>query len=138
VERGHWLTEAQLLDAIAVGQVTPGPVFTTATFVGFLLNGVTGGMVATVGIFLPAFLLVGAAGRILPWVQRSSSARAFLDGVNVGALALMAVVTWQLGRTAIDGAATAGLGLAALALLRVRVNSAWLIAAAALGGFLFF
>jgi chromate transporter len=138
VERGHWLTEAQLLDAIAVGQVTPGPVFTTATFVGFLLNGVTGGLVATVGIFLPAFLLVGAAGRILPWVQRSPSARAFLDGVNVGALALMAVVTWQLGRAAIDGPATAGLGLAALALLRVRVNSAWLIAAAALGGFLFF
>jgi chromate transporter len=138
VERGHWLTEAQLLDAIAVGQITPGPVFTTATFVGFLLHGVTGGLVATVGIFLPAFLLVGATGSILPWVQRSPSARAFLDGVNVGALALMAVVTWQLGRTAIDSPATAGLGLAALALLWLRVNSAWLIAGGALGGLLFF
>ncbi len=138
VERGHWLTQAQLLDAIAVGQVTPGPVFTTATFVGFLLNGVSGGLVATVGIFLPAFLLVGAAGIILPWLQRSASARAFLDGVNVGALALMTVVTWQLGRTSIDGPATAGFGLVALALLRLRVNSAWLIAAGALAGLLFF
>jgi len=93
VERGGWLTEAQLLDAVAAGQLTPGPVFTTATFIGYLLHGVPGGLVATVGIFLPAFLLVGVSGAIIPWVRRSPPARAFLDGVNAGSVALMAVVT---------------------------------------------
>ena len=101
VERGGWLTEAQLLDAVAAGQLTPGPVFTTATFIGYLLQGVAGGLVATVGIFLPAFLLVGVSGALIPWLRRSPPARAFLDGVNAGAVALMAVVTWELGRHAL-------------------------------------
>jgi chromate transporter len=134
VERAGWLTEAQLLDAVAVGQMTPGPVFTTATFVGYLLRGVSGALAATAGIFLPAFLLVGAGEAILARVRRSAAARAFLDGVTLGSLALMAMVTWQLGRAAIDGPVAALLALAALLLLRAGVNSAWLFAAAALAG----
>ena len=99
VERGGWLTQTQLLDAVAAGQLTPGPVFTTATFIGYLLHGVPGGLVATVGIFLPAFLLVGVSGALIPWLRRSPPARAFLDGVNAGSVALMAVVTWELDDT---------------------------------------
>lgn len=98
VERWHWLTESQLLDAIAVGQVTPGPVFTTATFIGYVLGGTKGAAVATVGIFLPAFVFVAASGPLVPHIRRSPNAGAFLDGVNAAALALMVVVTYQLGR----------------------------------------
>ena len=134
VERGHWITEAQLLDAVAIGQVTPGPVFTTATFVGYLLGGVPGGVVATAGIFLPAFVLVGLSGRLIPLIRRSPAARAFLDGVVAGSLGLLAVVTWQLARAAIDGPAAAAALLLALILLRVGVNSAWLILAGAAAG----
>jgi chromate transporter len=98
VERWHWLTESQLLDAIAVGQVTPGPVFTTATFIGYVLGGTKGAAVATLGIFLPAFVFVAASGPLVPRIRRSPTAGAFLDGVNATALALMVVVTQQLGR----------------------------------------
>src|SRR5207342_739754 len=97
VERTGWLTDAQLLDAVAVGQLTPGPVFTTATFVGYVLGRVPGALLATLGIFLPAFVFVALSGPLVPRVRRSPAAGAFLDGVNAGALALMAVVTWQLG-----------------------------------------
>jgi chromate transporter len=97
VERWHWLTESQLLDAIAVGQFTPGPVFTTATFIGYLLSGPTGALVATLGIFLPAFIFVALSAPLIPRLRASPLAGAFLDGVNVASLALMAVVTWQLG-----------------------------------------
>jgi chromate transporter len=135
VERLHWLTEAQLLDAVAVGQVTPGPLFTTATFIGYMLGGGAGAVVATVGIFLPAFVFVALSGVLLPRLRRSRAARAFLDGVNVASLALMAVVTVQLARSAIVDALTALIGLAsAVLLLRFRVNSTWLIAGGALGG----
>jgi chromate transporter len=134
VERGGWLTEAQLLDAVAAGQLTPGPVFTTATFIGYLLHGVPGGLVATVGIFLPAFLLVGVSGALIPWLRRSPPARAFLDGVNAGSVALMAVVTWELGRHAITSPWLAVLAAASLLLLRVGVNSSWLVAGGALAG----
>jgi chromate transporter len=134
VERGGYLTEAQLLDAVAAGQITPGPVFTTATFVGYLLHGVAGGLAATAGIFLPAFLFVGIGGALIPWLQRSPPARAFLDGVNAGSVALMAVVTWQLGRAALTTPAMWLLAVASLALLRARVNSAWLVAGGALVG----
>src|ERR1700760_4932110 len=79
VLRTHWLTETQLIDAVAVGQVTPGPVFTTATFIGYLLAGVPGAVVATVGIFLPSFVLVGVSGRLVPRLRRSATAAAFLD-----------------------------------------------------------
>jgi chromate transporter len=100
VERWHWLTNAQLLDAIAVGQVTPGPVFTTATFIGYVLDGPSGAALATLGIFLPAFIFVGVSGPLVPRIRRSPVAGAFLDGVNVGSLALMIVVTYELGRSA--------------------------------------
>jgi chromate transporter len=137
VVRLGWLTERQLLDAVAVGQVTPGPVFTTATFVGYLLGGPSGAVVATIGIFLPAFIFVAASGPLLPIVRRSPGARAVLDGVNVASLALMAVVTMQLARSALAGPTGFALALAsAVALVRFQVSAAWLVPAGALVGFL--
>ena len=137
VERLGWLTERQLLDAIAVGQVTPGPVFTTATFVGYVLAGPAGAVVATVGIFLPAFVFVALSGPLVPRLRRSPLAGAVLDGVNVASLALMAVVTAQLARSALTGPATVALAVAsAVLLLRWRVNSAWLVLGGALAGVL--
>jgi chromate transporter len=128
VERHGWLTEAQLLDAVAVGQVTPGPVFTTATFVGYVLAGWGGAAAATLGIFLPAFVFVALSGPLVPRIRRSAAAGAFLDGVVVASLGLMAVVTAQLARAAVTGAATAALALVGAALLlRWRVNSSWLV-----------
>lgn len=135
VTRYHWLTSAQLLDAVAVGQVTPGPVFTTATFIGYVLDGPRGALAATVGIFLPAFLLVAVSGPLLPRLRQSAIVGAFLDGVNAAALALMGVVTWQLGRAAIVDIWTGALALTSLLLLlRFRLNSAWLVLAGALIG----
>ncbi len=123
-----WLTDAQLIDAVAVGQVTPGPVFTTATFIGFILGGIQGAVVSTVGIFLPAFVLVGVSGPLVPRIRKSKPAGAFLDGVNVRSLALMATVTWQFGRASLVDALTTLLAVASsIALLRFRVNSAWLV-----------
>ncbi len=128
VARWHWLTSAQLLDATAVGQVTPGPLFTTATFIGYVLGGVPGAIVATAGIFLPSFVLIAVSGPLIPRLRRSPIAGAFLDGVNVASLALMAVVTWQLGRAAIFDVTTVLLAiLSAILLMRFRVNSAWLV-----------
>jgi chromate transporter len=130
-----WVTDAQLVDAIAVGQVTPGPVFTTATFIGYLLRGPVGAVVATAGIFLPAFLLVAVSGPLIPYIRRSATAGAFLDGVNVASLALMAAVSYQLGRAAIVDWLTVVLAIAsAVLLLRFRVNSAWLVLGGALVG----
>lgn len=135
VERWHWISESQLLDAIAVGQVTPGPVFTTATFIGFLLGGIPGGLVATAGIFLPAFVFVALSA---PWVQRLRQSRvagALLDGVNVASLALMAVVLGQLSRVAlIDGPTIALAALSVLLLIKFRINSAWLVGGGAAVG----
>jgi len=137
VERWHWLTEAQLLDAIAVGQFTPGPLFTTATFIGYVLAGTKGAVLATAGIFLPAFVFVALSGPLIPRIRRSPVAGAFLDGVNVASLALMAVVTWQLGRSAlVDWGTVLLAGGAAFLLLRWRVNSAWLVAGGAALGLL--
>jgi chromate transporter len=130
VARLHWLTEAQLLDAVAVGQVTPGPVFTSATFVGYVLGGVPGAALATLGIFLPAFVFVAASGPLVPRLRRSATAGAVLDGVNVASLALMAVVTWQLGRAALVDPVTILVAVAsAVALIRYGANSAWLVGA---------
>ena len=132
VERLQWLTESQLLDAIAIGQITPGPVFTTATFIGYVLGGSAGAAVATVGIFLPAFVFVALSGPLVPRLRRSARAGAALDGVNVAALALMAVVSWQLGRAALIDPLSIAIALASLiALVWFRVNSVWLIAAGA-------
>jgi chromate transporter len=137
VDRWHWLTEGQLLDAIAVGQITPGPLFTTATFIGYLLAGAPGATLATVGIFLPAFCFVALSAPLVPKLRASPVAGAFLDGVNVASLALMAVVTCRLGRVAICDWLT--LLLAALSgflLLRFRINSVWLVAGGAAAGLL--
>lgn len=137
VVRLHWLTDKQLLDAIAVGQLTPGPVFTTATFIGYLLGNVRGAVVATVGIFLPSFLFIAIIGPLVPRLRKSAVFGAFLDGVNVGALALMVVVTWHLGRAAIVDVATATLALLSLiALIRFKMNTTWLILAGAIVGLL--
>lgn len=130
VERLGWLTDQQLLDAIAVGQITPGPVFTTATFVGFLLGKLPGALAATGGIFLPAFILVGLTNPIIPRLRQSQWTSALLDGVNAAALGLMASVTLQLGVSALVDPLTIVLAiLAAFALFRYQLNSAWLVLA---------
>jgi chromate transporter len=135
VVRHRWLTEGQLLDAVAVGQVTPGPVFTTATFVGYFLGGFRGAVVATVGIFLPAFVFVALSGPLVPWIRRSPVAGAFLDGVNVASIALMALVTVQLARAAIVDPWTAVLAaVSTVLLLRFRASPAWLVPAGGLLG----
>jgi chromate transporter len=137
VDRWHWLTQAQLLDAIAVGQITPGPVFTTATFIGYLLRGCPGAALATAGIFLPSFLFVGVLGLALPRLRKSPPLAAFLDGINVGALALMMAVSWALGRAALVDPWAALLGLASAGLLlRSRINPAWLVLAGGVAGLL--
>ncbi len=135
VERLGWLTEQQLLDAVAIGQLTPGPVFTTATFVGYLVGSWEGAVIATVGIFLPSFVFVAATHPFIPRIRTSRLASAFLDGVNAAAVALMAGVTLQLGRSAIVDPVTAGLAIAAWgSLLRWRLNLAWLVVGGGLVG----
>lgn len=134
-----WLTDQQLLDAVAVGQFTPGPVFTTATFVGYLLAGVPGAAVATIGIFLPSFLFVALLARLMPHLRKSPWTAAFLDGINVTALALMTGVLWQIGRAAIVDIPTAIIAIAAAFLLfRLKINSAWLVAAGGILGLAIF
>ena len=138
VERLGWLTERQLLDAVAVGQVTPGPLFTTATFVGYLVGGAAGAAVATAGIFLPAFVFVALSGPLVPRLRRSRVAGAVLDGVNVASLAMMAAVTLQLGSATLRTPlplALAGLSLVLLA--RYSINPTWLVAMGATAGWIF-
>lgn len=138
VDRWHWLTDRQLLDAVAIGQFTPGPVFTTATFVGYLIAGSPGAVLATIGIFLPAFVFVAASSPLIPRLRRSPWAGGFLDGVNAASLGLMALVTWQLGGSALIDAFTLILAvLSALAVFRLRINSAWLVLAGGIAGFLY-
>jgi chromate transporter len=138
VERLGWLTDRQLIDAVAVGQFTPGPVFTTATFVGYLVAGWPGALLATLAIFLPSFVFVALSHPLIPRIRGSRWTGAFLDGVNVAALGLMAAVTWQLARAAIVDLFTAGLALVAGALLlRTRINSAWLVLGGAAAGLLY-
>ncbi len=128
VTRLGWISERQLLDAIAMGQVTPGPLSTTATFIGYLLGGFPGAVIATVAIFLPAFFFVAISGPLVPRLRQSPLAGAVLDGVNVAALALIAVVTWQLFRSAVvDWTTLALAGLSFFLLIRYRVNSVWLV-----------
>jgi len=128
VVRLGWLSEGQLIDAVAVGQFTPGPVFTTATFIGYVLASWPGALLATIGTFLPSFVFVALSHSLIPRIRGRAVTAALLDGVNVAALGLMLAVTWELGRAAIVDALTAGLALAAAVLLvRYRVNSAWLV-----------
>ncbi len=133
VVRLAWLSDQQLLDAIAIGQFTPGPVFTTATFVGYIIGGLPGAALATLGIFLPSFIFVAAVNPLVPRLRRSPWMGGFLDGVNVAALGLMAAVLWELGRAAVADWLTAALALGAAALLfRYKLNSAWLVLAGGL------
>lgn len=135
VQNLGWLTDRQLLDAIAVGQFTPGPLFTTATFIGYLVGGLPGAMLATLGIFLPSFVFVALIHRIAPRLRRSPVTSALLDGVNVAALSLMAGVLVQLAQKALVDPLTWVITLAALAVLvRFKLNSVWLIVAGALIG----
>jgi chromate transporter len=135
VVRLGWLTDQQLLDAVAVGQVTPGPVFTTATFVGYVVAGLPGAVLATIAIFLPSFVFVALINPIVPRLRSSALFSSLLDGVNASALGLMAAVTWTLGRDAVvDGWTAALAALSAVLLIRFRVQSVWLIALGAAAG----
>jgi chromate transporter len=137
VVRLGWLTDRQLLDAIAIGQVTPGPVFTTATFIGFLLGGMPGALAATLGIFLPSFIFVAVINPFIPRLRNSALTGALLDGVNVASLGLMAAVTWQLGRASLVDLPTIVTGLVSAGLLlRYRVNPTWLVLGGAMIGLL--
>jgi chromate transporter len=137
VTRYGWLTSQQLLDAVAVGQVTPGPVFTTATFIGYILGGVPGALLATVGIFLPSFIFVALTNPLIPRIRNSPWLRALLDGVNVASLGLMAAVSVTLGRASLVDLPTILAAAAALVLLiRYKLNTTWLIAGGAIFGFL--
>jgi chromate transporter len=135
VQRLHWLTEPQLLDAIAVSQATPGPFFTVATFVGYLLAGWHGAGVATLGMFVPAFTYVALTAKVLPRMRKSPNAGAFLDGVNTAAVALMALVGIQFAREVVNTPLALGIGvLAAVLVFRFKVNSAWVVLGGALAG----
>lgn len=137
VDRLGWVTEQQLLDAVSIGQVTPGPVFTTATFLGYLVAGLPGAFLATVGIFLPSFVFVGLLTRITDRLRASPWTATMLDGLNATALALMAGVSWELGRSALVDGWTAGIfGATLLLMWRTRLNSAWYVAGGAVTGIL--
>ncbi len=128
VDRNGWITSQQLLDAVAIGQLTPGPVLTTATFIGYLLAGHVGAVGATAGIFLPSFLLVGMVNRwVMPWT-RSAQFQAFLAGVTAASVGLMAGVSVTLAQTTWVDGWTVGLSLlAAIGLVKFKVNSALLV-----------
>lgn len=135
VDRLHWMTEKQLIDAVAVGQLTPGPVFSAATFIGYVVGGGSGAALATLGIFIPSFVFVAVSGTLIPRIRRSAAASAFLDGVNVASLALMTAVTWELGHAALVDLTTVSLAIAsAVLLLRFGVSSSWLVGGGALLG----
>jgi chromate transporter len=133
VVRFGWITDQQLIDAIAIGQVTPGPVFTTATFIGYVLGGIPGALLATVGIFLPSFIFVAVSNPLIPRIRKSAWVSSLLDGVNVASLGLMGAVTWQLGQASLTALFPVLIALISFILLiGFKVNSTWLIAG---GGF---
>ena len=137
VVRLGWLTDQQLLDAVAIGQVTPGPVFTTATFIGYVLGGIPGALLATLGIFLPSFVFVAISNPLIPRIRNSAWVSGLLDGVNAASLGLMAAVTWQLGRASLAGLLPILIALSSFILLvRFKVNSTWLVAGGGLIGLL--
>jgi chromate transporter len=133
----HWLSNAQLLDAIAVSQATPGPFFTVATFIGYILAGWRGAALATVGMFLPAFIYVAVTARFLPQIRKSPLAGAFLDGVNAAAVALMAFVGWQFTRGSLTNLPAILIAAVSVILVfRYKVNSAWMVLGGAVAGIL--
>ncbi len=137
VERLNILTSQQILDAVAVGQFTPGPVFTTSTFIGYLIHGTPGAILATIGIFLPAFVLVAILNPIVPKLRSSKAIASILDGVNVASWGLMAVVSWKLGVSAIVDVPTAILALISLIIVfKSNINSAWLVLCGGIAGLL--
>lgn len=137
VTRLGWLSDQQLLDAIAIGQVTPGPLFTTATFVGYLLGGTSGALLATLGIFLPSFILVGLSNPLIPKIRSSAAFGALLDGVNVSSLGLMGAVTMDLARASLIDPLTFLIALISLVLLLLfKINSIWLVSGGAVIGLL--
>ena len=128
VENFGWLTDQQLIDAVAIGQITPGPVFTTATFIGYVVGGWLGAVLATIGIFLPSFIFVAISNPIIPKMRKSVWFSSLLDGVNAASLSLMAAVSWQLGKSSLADPLTIIVAIAALILLmRYKVNTTWLI-----------
>jgi chromate transporter len=138
VARLGWLTDKQLIDAIAIGQVTPGPVFTTATFIGYLLGGVPGAILGTAGIFLPSFVFVALSSAFIPRIRSSGWLGSLLDGVNVASLGLMAGVTWQLAQASlVHPLSFVILILSGILILKYNINTTWLILAGALSGLLF-
>jgi chromate transporter len=137
VVRLGWLTDQQLLDAVAIGQVTPGPVFTTATFIGYVLGGIPGALLATLGIFLPSFVFVAISNPLIPRIRNSAWVSSLLDGVNAASLGLMAAVTWQLGRASLTDPLTILVALGSFVLLIwFKVNSTWLVTGGGLIGLL--
>jgi chromate transporter len=135
VTRLHWVSESQLMDAVAVSQATPGPFFTVATFLGYVLSGWKGACLATVGMFVPAFVYVAATANFLPRLRKSPTASAFLDGVNTAAVALMAFVGFQFARQSVMSPLAAAIAVASAVLaFRYKVNSAWLISGGAVVG----
>jgi chromate transporter len=137
VEHRGWLTHQQLLDVVAIGQVTPGPWFTTATAIGYVLGGLPGAALATLGIFLPSFIFVAVSNPLIPELRRSPWAGAALDGVNASSLGLMAAVTIELAKASFTEPLTIAIGVAAAgALFFLRVNSTLLVLAGGLIGLL--
>ena len=135
VDRWGWLSDAQLIDAVTIGQVTPGPVFTTATFIGYVLHGWGGALLATLGIFAPGFLFVAVSQPLIPRLRASAVTSAVLDGVVVASLGLMAAVTWNLLRSTIVDPATLAIAAAgAVLLFTTRLNSTWLVLAGGVAG----
>jgi chromate transporter len=137
VTRLHWVSESQLMDAVALSQATPGPFFTVATFLGYVLSGWKGALLATIGMFAPAFIYVAATAKVLPRLRKSPTASAFLDGVNTAAVALMALVGFQFARQSVLNPLTAAIAaVSAVLAFRYKVNSAWLILGGAVCGLL--
>jgi len=138
VDRTQWLTSQQLLDAVAIGQFTPGPLFTTATFIGYLVAGNLGAIAGTIGIFLPAFILVPVINPFVSQLRKSPWTAGFLDGVNAASIGLMAAVAWELGRETLIDIWTIVVAIASLVILLKfpKFNSAWLVIAGATIGWL--
>ncbi len=137
VQQNHWRTERQLLDAVAIGQFTPGPVFSTASFIGYILAGWPGAIVATVGIFLPSFFYIALLAPVLFRLRQSAWIAAFMDAVNACAVALMAAVTVRLAADALRGWQEVMIAVAAFAVLtRWKVNPAWVVLGGGIAGLL--